>query len=154
MPKRGISTQKQKKWTASLNSAYSNYSSYQISASTDNFGFLEQICPKRVFLLKNQKNEHHHWILHVRISVGAKFQLKVTILMFWTEFAHKGYFHSKTKKNEHHHWILHVRISLGTKFQLKMTILIFWTKFAQKGYFHWKTKKMNSIIEFWIFELV
>ena len=98
LPKKGVSTQNQKKWTASLNSAYSNYSSYQISASTDNFGFLDQIFPKTVFPFKNRKNEHHHWILHAKISVGTKFQLKVTILMFWTKFAQKGYFHSKTKK--------------------------------------------------------
>ena len=59
----------------------------------------------------------------------------------------------KIRKSEHHHWILHVRISVGTKFQLLLMILIFLTKSGQKGYFHSKTKKVNSIIEFWIFEL-
>ena len=68
------------------------------SASTDNFDFLDQICPKRVFLIKNRTNEHHHSILHVRIGVGTKFQPKVRILIFWTKFARKGHFHSKTKK--------------------------------------------------------
>ena len=37
-------------------------------------------------------------MLHVRVSVGTKFQLKLIILIFWTKFAQKGYFHSKTKK--------------------------------------------------------
>ena len=46
---------------------------YQISASTDNFDFLDQICPKRVFPLKNKKIEQHHWILHHRIRLGAIF---------------------------------------------------------------------------------
>ena len=32
LPKKGISGQKQKKWTSPLNSAYSNWSGYQISA--------------------------------------------------------------------------------------------------------------------------
>ena len=32
-----------------MNSAYSNWSSYQISAETDNFDFMDQICPKKVF---------------------------------------------------------------------------------------------------------
>ena len=39
---------KQKKWTSPLNSSYSNYFKYQFSAWTDNFDFLDQICPKRV----------------------------------------------------------------------------------------------------------
>ena len=54
--------------------------------------------PKRVFLVSNRKSEHHHWILHIRISVGTKFQLKLTSLIFWTKFLPKGYFQSKTNK--------------------------------------------------------
>ena len=53
---------------------------------------------KAISTQKRKKSEHHHWILHVQISVGTKFQLKVTILMFWTKFGQKGYFYSKTKK--------------------------------------------------------
>ena len=59
---------------------------------------MDQICPKRVFPIKNRKSEHHDWILHVRIILRTKFQLKQTILIFRTKFAQKGYFHSKTKK--------------------------------------------------------
>ena len=44
-------------------------------------------------------------------------------------------------------------MSLGIKFHLKLTILTIWTIFAQKKHFWSKTKKVNSIIEFWIFEL-
>ena len=29
----------------------------------------------------------HHWILHIQISLTTKFQLKLTILNFWTKFA-------------------------------------------------------------------
>ena len=60
--------------------------------------FCNQICPKYLFSIKNRKSEHHHSILHVRISVGTKFQLKLIILIFWTKFAQKGYFHSKRKR--------------------------------------------------------
>ena len=120
--KKGVSGQNRKKWTASLNSAYSNYSRYQISASTDNFDFLEQICP-RVFPIKKRKNEHYHWILHVRISAGTKFQLKLIILIFWTKFAQKGYLYSKTKKSEQYHWILHIRIRLDAIFLGAMALL-------------------------------
>ena len=94
--------------------------------------FLSNFAQKTCFWSKTEKNEHHHWILHIRISLGTKFQLKLTILIFWIEFVQKV-FPVKNRKSEQHHWILHIRISLGTKFQLKLTILIFLTKFAQKG---------------------
>ena len=32
------------------------------------------------------------------IIAGTKFKLKLTILIFWTKFAQKGYFQSKTEK--------------------------------------------------------
>ena len=82
LPKKGVSGLKGKKWTPPLDSAYSN-SRYQISAEIDNFNFLGQICPKNVFSVWNRKSEHHHWILHIRISLGTKFQLKLTILIFF-----------------------------------------------------------------------
>ena len=48
-PKKRVTHLKQKKWTPPLNSAYWNWSRYQISAWTDNFDILDQICPKSVF---------------------------------------------------------------------------------------------------------
>ena len=81
---------------------------------------MDHIYPKRVFLIKTRKSEHHHWNLHIWISVVTKFQLKMIILTFWTKFAQKGYFRSKIEKTEHHHWILHVLIRVCTKFQLKL----------------------------------
>ena len=75
-----------------LHSAYLNHSKYQISASTDNFDFSDQVCPRKVFPVKNGKSEYHHSILHFRISLGTKCQLKLIILIFWTKFAEKGYF--------------------------------------------------------------
>ena len=41
---------------------------------------------------KNGKDEHHHGILHIRISLGIKFYLEQTILNFWTKFAQKVHF--------------------------------------------------------------
>ena len=55
LPKKATSNLKQIKWTPPLNTEYSNYSRYQISALTDHFDFLEQICPKRVYLVQNFK---------------------------------------------------------------------------------------------------
>ena len=105
----------------------------------------------RVLPVENSKGEFHHWILHSRISLGIKFQLKLTD--FWTKFATKVSIWSKTKK-----WASplnsHIRISLGTEFQLNLTSLIFWTKFAKKECFRPKTKKVNRTIEFSIFEVI
>ena len=60
---------------------------------------LDQICQKRVFLVSSRKSEYYHWILYIRISLGTKFQLKVTILIFWTKFAQKGELWSETEKS-------------------------------------------------------
>ena len=102
---------------------------------------MDQICPKRVLMVENEKSEHYHWALHIRISLSIKFHLELTILIFWAKFAQKekGYFRSKIKK-----WTASLnsafRISLAIKFHLKLTILIFRTKFAQKGISGWKEK--------------
>ena len=53
----------------------------------------------KVVLIENTKNEHHYWILDIRISLSTNFQLKLTIGIFRTKFAKKGsYFQSKTDK--------------------------------------------------------
>ena len=43
---------------------------------------------------------------------------------------------------------------VGTKFQLKPRILIFQNKFDKKEYFRSKREKLNTISEFYIFQLV
>ena len=108
---------------------------------------------ERMFPASNRKTEHHHWILHIRISLDTMFQLKVNIFIFWTKFAQKGCFRSKTEKSEHHHWILHIWVGLDTKFQIELTILNFWTKLAQKGCFQSKTEKVNNWILLFRFSL-
>ena len=49
----------------------------------------------KTFLVWNREREHHYWILHIRISLGTKFQLKLRTLIFGTKFAQKGYFRLK-----------------------------------------------------------
>ena len=49
------------------------------------------------FPVETEKSEQDHWILDIRIILGIKFYLKLTILIFWTKFAQNGYFRSKTK---------------------------------------------------------
>ena len=94
---------------------------------------------KRVFTVySKKKSKHHHWILHIQIILGTKFQPKLTILIFWTKFAEKGFFQS-TKERVNTTIEFRKFELVATKFQVKLTILIFWTKFAQKGYFRLET---------------
>ena len=81
-----------KKVNIPLNSVYSNFT----SLTTLNFGI--NFFLKVYFYSKMEKNEHHYWILHIRISLGTKFQFELTILIYWTKFAQKGYLRSKTEK--------------------------------------------------------
>ena len=49
------------------------------------------------------------------MSLGSKFQLQQTILIFKT-ISQTMLFPNEKKKNEHHLWISHVRISQGIEF--------------------------------------
>ena len=51
-----------------------------------------------VFMVENRKSEHHRRILRISVSLGTKFQLKLTVLSFWTKIAQKGYFRLKTEE--------------------------------------------------------
>ena len=46
--------------------------------------------PKKDTSGKKQKSKHHHWILHIRISLSSYFQLNLTTLIFWIKFPQKG----------------------------------------------------------------
>ena len=54
-------------------------SMYEISAWTGKSDFMDEICPKGISSQKQKKSEHHHWTLHIRIILGIKFQLRLTI---------------------------------------------------------------------------
>ena len=59
--------------------------------------FWTKFSQKRYFPNKNRKYKDHHWILRTPISLGNKFQFKLTII-FSMKFAQKGYLGSKTEK--------------------------------------------------------
>ena len=46
---------------------------------------MDQICPKRIFPVKNKKGEQHHWILYIRIRFGASFVAGMALLGLWRE---------------------------------------------------------------------
>ena len=53
---------------------------------------------KKLFPVEKRKGEYYHGILHIWISLGTKFQLKLIILSFWTKFTQKRYFQLKTEQ--------------------------------------------------------
>ena len=107
--------------------------------------------PNKVFPVNNWKIEHPYWILHIWISLGTKFQFKLTILVFWPNLQNKVLPISNWKI-DHPYWVLHFWISTGTKFQLKLTILRFWTKFTTKEYLA-KIGKKWTTYKFCIFQI-
>ena len=94
LPKKGFSGLKQKKWTPHI---FYIILHIQISlvrnfSSNWQFWFFGPNLPKKVFPVENRKSEHHHGILHIWISLGTKFQLKLIILSFWIKFTQKRVF--------------------------------------------------------------
>ena len=124
MLKKGVSDQKQKKWTSSLNSAYSNYFRYQISAKTDSFNFLDQICPKRLFPIKNRKSNqtspsnsaYSNWSSYQILAETDNFD-------FLDQICPKRVFPVENEKSEQHHWVLHIGIKLSAKIIGAMALL-------------------------------
>ena len=68
-------------------------------------------------LIRQQQNAK--LILHIRNKLGTKFELKLTILIFWTKLTPQKYFQFKIEENKNYHLILHIRICLGSKFQIQ-----------------------------------
>ena len=59
-----------------LNAAYSNKCRYQTFAEADNFYVLDQIYPKKVFVVEKRKREHDHSILNTRIILDIQYSFK------------------------------------------------------------------------------
>ena len=78
------------------------------------FWFLGPRFPKRVIPVKNIKSEHHHWILHIQISGGTKFQFKLTILIFFYQICSKKEFPVENGK------IALVRASMIVTYYIKL----------------------------------
>ena len=137
LPKKGFFGLKQKKWKPHIFYIilHIQISLVRNSSSNWQFWFFGQNLSKMVVPVKNWKTEHHHWIPHIQISLGTKFQLRLTLMTFLTRFAQKGFFWSKTEKVNITYFLHNSTYSdrSSVKFQLKLTILSFWTKFAQKS---------------------
>ena len=100
LPKKGFSGLKQKKWTPHIFYIILHIQISLLQNFSSNWQFLSfgPNLPKKLFPVEKRKNEHHHGILHIWISLGTKFQLKLIILSFWTKFTQKRYFQLKTEQ--------------------------------------------------------
>ena len=85
LPKKGFPSLKQKKWTSHIFYIvlYIQISLVWNFSSNLQFWFFGPDLPRKVFPVKNWKRERHHWILHIQISLGTKFRLKLTSLIFF-----------------------------------------------------------------------
>ena len=96
LPKKGIFGQKRKNW---ITIAFCIFELLWLPNFTlhKQFWNLRQNLPKKGIFDQKWKSGQFHGILHIRISLGTKFNFKQTILNIGTKFALKGYFRSKTK---------------------------------------------------------
>ena len=85
--KKGISDLKKRKTKITIKYyTYSNCSKFQISAcmvkfQTNKYGFLKQFSQIRMLPSKNRKIEHHHWIIHIQVSL--KYLIFTLNKQFW-----------------------------------------------------------------------
>ena len=74
LPNTSIFNSRRKTWALLLNSVYSNY---QVSHSTNNLKLWDLTSKKKIYLVKNRKNEHHLETLQIKINLSTKLQLKL-----------------------------------------------------------------------------
>ena len=97
--------------------------------------------PKNGVSSLKQKIEHHHWILDIPISLGAKFQLNVTISILWTKFDQKECSQSKVEK-------VNITIFLVPNFNLIWQFRFFRQNLAKKG-----VSSQNQKHHYWILHI-
>ena len=72
------------------------------------------------FQWQKEKNENRHQILYIQISLGSKFQLQQTILIFSEQSSQKMIFPVENRNITHR--ILHIQVILSNKFNLILII--------------------------------
>ena len=120
LPRKGFSGLKQEKLTP-----YIFYIILHIQISlVRNFSsnwqlFFGSNLHKMVFPVKNWKSQHHHWILHIQISLLVpNFCFNWQFWFFWPDLSKKGFYGLKHKKWTPHifYIIMNIQISLVRNF--------------------------------------
>lgn len=89
--------------------------------------------------------------MHLRFSLGTKFQLQFTILSFWGKLCPKRVFLVWNRKSYHHYWILIENYKTDC-FPLKFALLrasIFFSYYIKL--FHMGANRYNSILMSFLF---
>ena len=98
--------------------------------------------PNRAFPVQSKINGYYRQIQHILISIGNKFHLNHTTLLFQTNYPKKGISVHKEKSSTLPTNSAHsIRINLCTILHLKKMILIFLPNFPKKGISRPKEKK-------------
>ena len=105
------------------------------------FWVFEPDLPKKGVSGLNRKSEQCHWILHIRISLGTKFHIKLTISIFWTKFAQKGFFPFKAEKLNSTMEYCILELVYATKLSLNWQFWFFEPNLPKKGVSGLKQKK-------------
>ena len=108
LPKKSFSALKQKKWTQhifniTLHIQINLVQNFSFSSNWQ-FLFFGSSFHKEVILVKNWKSKHHHWILHIQISLLIpNFCFNWQFLFFWPDLSKKVFSDLKQEK-----WTLHI----------------------------------------------
>ena len=100
----------------------------------------DKICPESVFPVKNRKSEHHHWITQIQISLGTKFQFKLTMFFFSTNLPKKVFPFINWKVNITNKFCIS-ELVLVPNFSLNRQFLFFGPNLPKKGISSLKHKK-------------
>ena len=115
--------------------------------------FWTKFAQKKVFLVKDRKIQHHHWILRIWIGLGTKFQIKLTILIFWIKFATKRYFRSQAEKVNITIEFCIFELVYVPNFSLNWQFWVFVPNLPKEGVSSRKRKKLPSFRLFAKFQL-
>ena len=91
---KGFSGLTQKKWTPHIFYIILHVQISLLQNFSSNWQFLSfgPNLPKKLCPIEKRKSKHRHGILHIWISLGTIFQLKLIILNFWIKFTQQKVF--------------------------------------------------------------
>ena len=122
----------------------------EISPTLATLVFWTKSAQKGVFRLKTTKEKHNYCIPHISISYRNRFQVKLIILISFTNFFSKGYFSCHTKMVNSTIEFCTSELVKVTNFGLKQQFWCFAQNLSRKS----ETKKVNVTIEFRRLKLV
>ena len=105
---------------------------------------MDQIWPKREFVVQKTEKLNHHWILHIRISLSTIFHFKQSIWNFGTKFAQKGNLRSKRAKLNISIEFCIFELVEVPNFGINWKFWFFGTNLSKKGISSWKWNNWTS----------